>query len=200
MKKVISALLVLFALSLPAFAQFAQEDIEFSGGYQHVSGDDGLDGYRIGIGWNPIPKFQLALNYDGTYDNSVLGAFALTSIGLTVVNSHFQEILVGPRYFLPGVFNGRGHVKGHLLVPYIDAQFGEGRLHTQLTSAALGTVQAADTAFVWAVGGGADWRIYPHFAIRTNLGFLRTHFANSGQGRYNLGVGVVWSFRSRATQ
>jgi hypothetical protein len=200
MKNVIYGLLVLVAFSLPAFAQFAQEDIEFSGGYQHISGDDGLDGYRIGIGWNPIPKFQLALNYDGTYDNSVLGAFALTSIGLTVVNSHLQQILVGPRYFLPGAFKGHGHIEGHLLVPYIDAQFGEARLHTQLTSVAIGSVQAADTAFAWTIGGGADFRVYPHFAIRTNLGFLRTHFANSGQGRYLLGVGVVWSFRSRETQ
>jgi Outer membrane protein beta-barrel domain len=200
MKKVIYplfALLVLFAFSLPALGQ---EDIEFSGGYQHISGDQGLDGYRVGIGWNPIPKFQMALNYDGTYDNSTLGAFALTNVGLTVVNSHLQEVLVGPRYFLPGAFKGHGKIEGHFLIPYVDAQFGEARLHTNLSSFAIGSVQAADTAFVWTLGGGADFRIYPHFAVRTNLGFLRTHFANSGQGRYILGIGVVYSFRARATQ
>jgi len=197
MKNVIYALLVLIAFSLPALGQ---EDLEFSGGYQHISGDQGLDGYRLGVGWNPIPKFQMALNYDGTYDNSTIGAFALTSVGLTLVNSHLQQLIVGPRYFLPGVFKGHGHVQGHLLIPYVDAQFGEARLHTDLTQVNIGRVQAADTAFVWTIGGGADFRIYPHFAIRTNLGFLRTHFANSGQGRYLVGIGVVWSVRSRATQ
>jgi Outer membrane protein beta-barrel domain len=197
MKNVIYALLALLAFSLPALGQ---EDLEFSGGYQHISGDQGLDGYRLGVGWNPIPKFQLALNYDGTYDNSTLGVFALTSTGLTLVNSHLQQLIVGPRYFLPGAFKGHGHVQGHLLIPYVDAQFGEARLHTDLTQINLGKVQAADTAFVWTIGGGADFRVYPHFAIRTNLGFLRTHFANSGQGRYLLGIGVVWSVRSRATQ
>ena len=197
MKNVIYALLVLIAFSLPALGQ---EDLEFSGGYQHISGDNGLDGYRLGVGWNPTPKFQLALNYDGTYDNSTLGSFALTSVGLTIVNSHLQQLIVGPRYFLPGAFKGHGHVQGHLLIPYVDAQFGEARLHTDLTQINIGKVQAADTAFVWTIGGGADFRVHPHFAIRTNLGFLRTHFANSGQGRYLLGIGVVWSVRSRATQ
>jgi Outer membrane protein beta-barrel domain len=197
MKNVMYALLALLAFSLPAFGQ---SDVEFNGGYQHISGDDGLDGYRVGVGWSPAPKFQLALNYDGTYDNSTLGAFALTSVGLTVVNSHMQEILVGPRYFLPGVLEGKGHIQGHLLVPYVEAQFGEARLHTRLRSSAIGDVQAADTAFAWTIGGGADFRIHPHWAIRPNLGFLRTHFASSGQGRYILGIGVVWSARSRDTE
>jgi len=38
MKNVIYALLVLCAFSLPAFGQ---NDIEFNGGYQHASGDQG---------------------------------------------------------------------------------------------------------------------------------------------------------------
>jgi hypothetical protein len=195
MKNCMYALFVLFAFSLPALGQ---EDIEFSGGYRHISGDQGLDGYTLGIGWNPIPKFQMYLSYDGVYDNSTLGAFALTQAGLTIVNSHMQEILTGPRYFLPGVWKGHGRIKGHLLIPYIDAGFGESRLHTDLRQQNLGQVQAADTAFAWEIGGGADFRVYPHFSIRGDFGFLRTHFAESGQGRVRLGLSVVWSMRSRA--
>jgi Outer membrane protein beta-barrel domain len=197
MKNVIYALLALLVLSLPVFGQ---EDLEFSGGYRHISGDQGLDGYTLGVGWNPIPKFQLYLSYDGTYDNSTIGVFALTSVGLTTINSHMQEILTGPRYFLPGAFKGHGHVQGHLLIPYVDAGFGEARLHTDVRQVNIAAVQAADTAFAWTIGGGADFRIYPHFAIRGDLGFLRTHFANGGQGRVRLGVSVVWSVRSRTTQ
>jgi Outer membrane protein beta-barrel domain len=196
MKNAMYALLLLFVFSLPALAQ---EDLEFYGGYRHISGDQGLDGYFAGAAWAPIPKFALYVTYDGTYDNSTIGVFALTSVGLTVVNSHMQELLTGPRFQLPGLFKGHGHVQGHALLPYVQAGFGEARLHTDVTQLQIGKVQSADTAFAWMIGGGADWRIYPHWAMRADLGFLRTHFANSGQGRVRLGLGVVYSLRSRNT-
>lgn len=195
MKNAIYALVVLFAFALPAFGQ---HDIEFNGGYQHASGDQGLDGFSVGVGWNPLPDFQMYLDYDGLYDHSTLGAFALTSTGLTIVNSHMQEILTGPRFFLPGLWKGHGRIEGHRLIPYLDAGFGEARLHTELTQQNLGTVQVADTAFAWKLGGGMDYRIYPHWTIRGDLGLLRTHFAESGQSRVRLGVTVVWSLRSRS--
>jgi opacity protein-like surface antigen len=197
MKKFLYLLLAMLVLSLPVLAQ---ENIEFYGGYRHISGDQGLDGYTLGGGWNPISTFQLYLTYDGTYDNSTIGAFALTNVGLTLVNSHMQEVLTGPRYFLPGAFKGHGHLKGHLLVPYIEAGFGEARLHTDLRQVNFAAVQAADTAFAWQLGGGADFRLYRHFTVRSDLGFLRTHFANSGQGRVRLGFTVVWSARPRHTE
>lgn len=76
---------------------------------------------------------------------------------MTVVNSHMQEILTGPRFFLPGLWKGHGRVKGHRLIPYVDAGFGEARLHTELRQPLIGTVQAADTAFAWALGGGTGF-------------------------------------------
>ena len=195
MKNVICVLVLLIAFALPVWGQ---SDVEFNGGYQHISGDQGLDGFTVGVGWNPIPRFQLYLNYDGVFDHSTIGAFALTSVGLTTVNSHMQEFLTGPRFFLPGLWKGHGRVQGHRLIPWVDAGFGEARLHTELASSAIGTATAADTAFAWQLGGGADWRIYPHWTVRGDLGLLRTHFANSGQSRIRLGATVVWSFRSRA--
>lgn len=195
MKNVIYVLLLLLAFSVTLFGQ---EDIEFNGGYQHASGDGGLDGFTVGLGWNPIPSFQLYLNYDGLFDHSTLGSFALTNVGLTTVNSHMQGFLTGPRFFLPGLFEGHGRVKGHRLIPFIDAGFGEISLKSELSSGILGNVSASDTAFAWALQGGADYRVYPHFTIRGNVGLLRTHFANSGQSRIRLGATLVWSIRSRA--
>lgn len=177
----------------------AQHDLEFSGGYEHVSGDQGLDGFSVGTAWNPIPRFQLFLNYDGVFDHSTLGVFALTSTGLALVNSHMESLLTGPRFFLPGLLKGHGNIKGHHLHPFLEAGFGESRLHTQLTQVNIGTVTAQDTAFAWMLGGG-DFRIYPHFTVRAYVDFLRTHFANSGQGRLRFGLGLVWSRRSRAEQ
>lgn len=195
MKNVIYVLLVLFAFSVTLLGQ---EDLEFNGGYQHASGDGGLDGFTVGAAWNPIPQFQVFLNYDGLFDHSTLGAFALTSAGLTTVNSHMQGFLTGPRYFLPGLFKGKGRVKGHRLIPFMDAGFGEISLKTELSSASLGRVSDSDTAFAWMLEGGADYRIHPHFAVRGNVGLLRTHFANSGQSRIRLGATLVWSIRSRS--
>jgi hypothetical protein len=195
MKNCISICFVLLAFSLPVLAQ---QDIEFNGGYQHASGDQGLDGFTAGAGWNPLPQFQLYLNYDGLFDHSTLGSFALTSTGLTIINSHLEEFLTGPRYFLPGLWKGHGRIQGHRFIPFIDAGFGEAHLHSELRQVNIGTVDVSDTAFAWALGGGADYRIYPHFTIRGNVGLLRTHFAESGQSRVRLGVTVVWSIQSRA--
>jgi hypothetical protein len=189
MKKILFSLLASLLLSLPALAQ---ANIEFYGGYRHISGDQGLDGFNIGGGLYPVPRFELYLTYDGTYDNSTIGTFALTNVGATLVNSHMQEILTGPRYFLPSALKGHGHLEGHL--------FGEARLHTDVRQVNIAAVQAADTAFAWQMGGGADFRMYRHFTLRGDLGFLRTHFANGGQGRVRLGLTVVWSARPRATQ
>lgn len=195
MKNFIYVLLVLLAFSVTLLGQ---EDLEFNGGYQHASGDGGLDGFTVGVGWNPIREFQLYLNYDGLFDHSTLGSFALTNVGLTTVNSHLQGFLTGPRFFLPGLFPGHGRVKGRRLIPFIDAGFGEYSLTSDLASGLLGTASASDTAFAWALEGGADYRIHPHFAVRGNVGLLRTHFANSGQSRIRFGATLVWSLFSRA--
>src|SRR5215467_444960 len=195
MKNALYALLVLFAFSLPALAQ---HDLEFSGGYQHASGDQGLDGFTVGTAWNFIPQFQLYLSYDGLFDHSTLGAFALTSIGATIVNSHMESILTGPRFFLPGLFKGRGKIKGHTLHPFAELGFGDSRLHTELRQVNVMTATAEDTAFAWMIGGGADYRVYPHVTVRGNIDLLRTHFVESGQSRVRLGISVVWSLGSRA--
>lgn len=191
----LSMLLALFAFSLPAFGQ---HDFELNGGYQHISGDQGLDGFTAGAAFNMAPRFQLFVSYDGVFDHSTLGSLALTNVGLTFVNSHLTNVLTGPRAFLPGLLKGHGDIKGHHLHPFFEALFGESRLHTQVTEVSIGQVSAADTAFTWGFGGGVDFRVAPHFTVRPNLDFLRTHFVESGQSRVRLGVAVVWSHSSRA--
>jgi opacity protein-like surface antigen len=187
MKNVLYAFIVLLVFALPAFGQ---ENLEFYGGYQHASGDQGLDGFNVGLGWNPTEQFQLFLNYDGLYDHSTLGSFALTGVGSTFVNSHMVGMLTGPRYFLHSA-----RIKGHRIVPFVEAGFGEYRLRTELRSDITGEVASADTAFAWALGGGVDYKIYSHWSVRGDLGLLRTHIANSGQSRVRLGLNVVYSFR-----
>lgn len=195
MKNVLYGCIVFFLFALPALGQ---RDYEFNGGYAHITGDQGLDGFTAGAAFGLVSDAQLYVSYDGTFDHSTFGALALTSAGLTFVNSHFSSVLTGPRVFLPGLLHGHGNVKGHLLHPFIDLAFGEARLRQTVTAANLGTLNASDTAFAWGFGGGGDFRVYPHFAVRPFLGFLRTHFVQSGQSRVRLGVTVVWSRQRRS--
>ena len=47
------------------------------------------------------------------------------------------------------------------------------------------------------VGGGADYRLSPHWVARFKLDFLRTHFADTGQSRLRLIFGVAYTFGKR---
>jgi len=196
MKNIVYVSLLFFALSLPVWGQ--EHDLELGGGYQHATEDQGLDGYNVSFGWNPIANFGLFASYDGLYDHSTVGTFALTKIGQTSVHSHLQNLLFGPRIFLPGAFKKYSSLRGHVFVPFFEAGFGESRLHTELTQQNTGNVQSADTAFTWMLGGGVDLRAYPHFTVRPNIDFLRTHFADQGQSRLRFGISVLWSLQSRS--
>ena len=53
------------------------------------------------------------------------------------------------------------------------------------------------THFHGCSGGGADYRLSPHWVGRFNVDFLRTHFADSGQSRIRLGIGIAYTFGER---
>ena len=194
MKNALYALLVLCAFSLPALAQ---HNYEFGGGYAHVSGNGGLDGFTVATAYSPIPDFQLFLNYDGVFDHTTFGIFAFTQTGLTFVNSHAEGLMTGPRFFVPGLLKGHGNIKGHTLHPFIEAGFGDYKLHSSVTQVSTGTTSAEDRAFAWMIGGGGDFVAYRNFSARINLDLLRTHWVNEGQSHLRLTLGVFWSRHPR---
>ena len=61
MKKTFYALLASLLLSLPALAQ---TNIEFYGGYRHISGDSRTRSVQCRNRLFPIPHFELYLTYD----------------------------------------------------------------------------------------------------------------------------------------
>src|SRR6478672_10450269 len=99
MKAVCVVFLALAVLPLVASAQ----SIEFSGGYTHISGDGGLDGFKFGAATWFTQRVSVAFDYDTAWDTSHLGVFELTQTGLVVTKSHLQNYLVGPRIAFPGV-------------------------------------------------------------------------------------------------
>jgi hypothetical protein len=169
---------------------------EIAGGYAHISGDEGLDGFNVGGSVFLAPKISLGFNYDGVYDTTILGTFALTNVGLTTSNSHLQDYMAGGRFFFPGVLKIHCGTKNALpiLHPFFQAQFGESNLYSKLTSVNIGTISSSDTRFSWLLGGGGDINFADHWSARVSADLLRTHFADSGQSRIRVILGVVARF------
>ena len=170
---------------------------ELSGGYAHISGNEGLNGFNAGASFFLNPSISLGFNFDGVWDTTILGSgvFALTNIGLVTSKSHLYDYMSGPRIYFPGVFKPHCGVNAlPVLRPFVQAQFGESTLWTQVTGVNVGTVASEDTAFSWLLGGGGEFRIDDHFSARVSADLLRTHFADQGQSRIRVILGVVGRF------
>jgi hypothetical protein len=189
----VGLVLLLAAFSVNASAQ----GVELSAAYAHISGDQGLDGFNVGAAAWFTRKVSVAFDYDSGWDTSRLGVFELTETGVIASKSHLQDFLIGPRIFFPGVIKS-GKEKIARLVPFGEAEFGESHLSSSIEQASTNLSQSAsDTAFSWMLGGGADYKFYPHWVGRLKLDLLRTHFADAGQSRLRLSLGVAYTLRER---
>jgi hypothetical protein len=178
----------------------------FSGGYNHISGYQGLNGFDVGAEVVAVRPVSIAFDYDGVWNNSNLGVFQISSVGLTTVKTHVQDWIVGPRIYFPGVFKNKSDAKGpcgtswgslRSLMPFLEAQFGESHINSTLTSVGTRSNSASDTAFAWELGGGADVRLNPHWAFRAKLDLLRTHFSDTGQSHARLVLGLAYTIKPR---
>jgi len=188
-------------LSLLAFPLLASsQSLEVNGGYTHISGDGGLDGFSAGGAIWVAPRVSLAVDYDSAWDSSHLGAFELTQTGLIVTKSHLQNFLVGPRISFPGMLK---HKETYLprLWPFAEVQLGGSHLNSKLEDPNSSISQSAsDNGFTWMVGGGGDYRLTSHWVTRFKLDFLRTHFADTGQSRVRFGLGIAYTFGERGAK
>lgn len=190
-------LLYCLILSLLGFSlSSSAQEVEVSGGYAHVSGDQGLDGFNIGAAAWFTPRISIAADYDRVVDTSRIGIFELTQTGLIVSRSTLQNFLVGPRIFFRNIKSDNKHLAN--LRPFAELQFGISHLNSHLEDQATNVDQSAsDNAFSWMLGGGADYKLSPHWAGRFKLDLLRTHLAESGQSRLRLGLGVAYTLGER---
>jgi opacity protein-like surface antigen len=190
-------LLYCLMLSLLGFSlSSSAQEVEVSGGYAHVSGDQGLDGFNIGAAAWFTPRVSIAADYDRVEDTSRIGIFELTQTGLIVSRSTLQNFLVGPRIFFRNIKSDNKHLAN--LRPFAELQFGISHLNSHLEDQATNVDQSAsDNAFSWMLGGGADYKVSPHWVGRVKLDLLRTHLAESGQSRLRLGLGVAYTLGER---
>ena len=176
-----------FTLATPARGQ----GLEVGGGWAHVTGNNGTDGFDVRAAWYFTNRIAIAGDYESTWDTSTLGTFAFTSFGAIAVQSHLQDALFGPRIF----FNTKWTDK-HKLTPFGEAQFGVSHLNQKVTTPNTPSISGSDSAFSWMLGGGADYRLSSHWSARGNLDFLRTHLFNEGQSHLRLVLGIDYHFRA----
>jgi ketosteroid isomerase-like protein/opacity protein-like surface antigen len=185
------SLTLVAAFALPQTAR-GQQRLEVGGGWSHVTGDFGTDGFNIGAAWWFSKRITLAADYDSTWDTSSLTNFAFTQTGSITTKSHLQSVVVGPRVFFSTNWTDK-----YKLNPFGEAQFGVSHLSQDVRQVGLPTLSASDSAFSWMLGGGADYFFNSHWSGRANLDFLRTHLANEGQSRLRLVLGVRYTFGNR---
>src|SRR5262245_22445621 len=182
--------LLMAAFALPPTA--LGQGLQVGGGYTHVTGNSGTDGFDVRGAWFFTKRVSIAADYDSSWDSTTLGTFTFTDVGAIAVNSHLQNVLFGPRIFFATKWTDK-----YRLSPFGEAQFGVSHLNQKVTQQDQPSVSASDTAFSWLLGGGVDYRLSSHFSARGNLDFLRTHFANQGQSHLRLVLGIDYTFRAR---
>jgi opacity protein-like surface antigen len=206
MKKLVCTLVAVLGLSLFVSAQSAGEQVKetfsphnmgFSGGWVHITGNQGLDGFDVSGELVVVRPVSIAFDYDSAWDTSTLGTFQTTALGLITTKSHLQDLLIGPRIYLPELLKGKAK-QVHFLGPFVEVQFGESNLSSKVQAPVEGiNVTTSATAFSWELGGGGDFRLNPRWAFRAKADYLRTHLADMGQNRFRFSLGLVYTVRRR---
>jgi len=184
-------LMLLTVLALPN--NVSGQGLELHGGYVHVTQNFGTNGFNVGAAWWFTKRVTIAADYDSAWNTSTIGTFAITPVGTLVSKAHLQNLLFGPRIFFP-----YDRIEKYRLNPFAEAQFGVSHIKTTFNQVVVpASVSSSDTAFSWMIGGGVEYLFDPHWSGRANLDFLRTHFADQGQSRFRLVLGVTYTFGGR---
>jgi hypothetical protein len=200
MKNLCGLIAALLVLSLAASAQSRFSNAGISAGYTHISGYQGLNGFDVGGEVIVVSPVSIAFDYDGAWSNSTVTTFQL--------KNHLQDIIIGPRIYFPGKFSSKNKKQSGTdipctstklppIMPFLEVQFGESHLNSTNTVVNVSSISSSDTAFTWEAGGGGDIRLNPHWALRTKLDFLRTHFYDTGQSHARFVFGLEYSVKPR---
>jgi opacity protein-like surface antigen len=144
-------------------------------GSQSLQGGDLSVSHKVKWPWLRIAG-DIGYNTSGYRSSDVIGI---------KVNGHQTSLLFGPRLVLP---LGR-------LSPYGQALFGVAHANAGEFDTSKG-----QWAFAWAVGGGLDFRLTHHWALRPiQLEYLRTNFSELESGMlrqddFRASTGIVFRF------
>lgn len=185
---VIRLLILLAALVSTAHAQDSSKiDLSLSYSYTHVSASS-----TAGLGSQNLNGGDLSLSYRLKPWLRIVGDFGLTAsgyrgsdiIGIRLRGTQ-STYLIGPRFVYPV---GR-------LTPFAQVLFGVAH-----ANAGMFDTGHHQTDFAYALGGGFDYRLSHHWALRPlQLEFLRTNFfelqeSKLKQNDFRASTGVVFRF------
>ncbi len=176
----ILGVLILF-VAAPAMAQRGHEDYpkaEVSGDYEYIHINPGGNNCQGGAG-------SVAGNLNSWF--GVVGEFGGCKVtGQPAgVSAHALNYLFGPRV----TYRSYGSLEpfGHILLG------GE-----RLTASVTGLGSASTNAVAMAIGGGADYKLKGHFAIRLiQVEYLYTHFSGPRQNNARIEAGIVYRWGGR---
>lgn len=191
MKKFLWVVVVVALAGVFCVPSQAQQDINAPGlnvgiGWVHITQDFGLNGFNLEGSYRFSRILAATADFDAGFKTSTLGTFGAASG--SAVKSRIQNYLVGPRFFFPGV------IRNDRLEPFGELEFGITHLSSTITAPNQPNSESSDNAFSWLFGGGLAYQLSPAWALRGNLDLLRTHFANQGQSRARVVIGVWYHF------
>lgn len=184
--------LLVLALHTDARAQF-----QLGGGYTHLTGNFGLDGFYGEAGYTFNRHVILIGQGDFVWDTSKIGAFDLSpTIAALRIKSNEQNYLGGARISIRG-FKPTKALEKRKLLPFAQVLLGVSRLHQEVANIATPTnlqLDASDRAFTWVIGGGVNYTLNAKWEAHGSLDFVRTHFVDEGQSRLRIHVGLAYIF------
>jgi len=143
------------------------------GGYSYLRLDDGngnhngLNGWAGSLEGKVFPFVGIVADFSGHYG---------TPQGVSTKEYNF---LFGPRVSF----------SIQKIRPFAHALFGVSHINTSVAS-----FSDSQSAFGYAIGGGADYKLIPLFSARLQVDYLPTRFFDTTQKNIRISTGIVFNF------
>jgi opacity protein-like surface antigen len=179
MRKFMGIIALVAAAALPVRAQKTPE-VEIMGGYSYLRADMG--GADLGIhGWRTSLTHNTHSWLGGTADISGYYTQVTPASGPPDVNVNCYLFLFGPQF---------SYRKNPSFTPFTHVLLGAMRA----SQGYLGISQSK-TDFAAAFGGGVDFKIHKHVALRVvQADYIYTSYLNQRQNNLRLSAGIVLRF------
>jgi hypothetical protein len=167
MKRLLLVSFALFLFAVPSRAQ-SSADASFGYSYFRLGNSDGINqnGISGSIAYKPIPFLGIVGDFGGYY----------ASPGGVSLNTY--TFLFGPRIILHNPTK---------VTPFFQFLAGAGHLTT-------GNGGGSNTDFAYSVGGGVDFGVLPHLALRPQLDYVGLHNAGGTANCTRVSLSAVVRF------
>ena len=143
-------------------------------------------GWHFTLAENKASWIGGILDFSGDYENQTVNFGTLTAPVNVRFNGAAYPFLFGPRFYYRHL--SRAALFGDALI---------GGVHTRVKAASSSQV-SSDTTWAYALGGGADFDLTRHVAIRAQADWIRSHFPETltrdYQNSYRASGGIVIKF------